>query len=103
MNGTFNGIRLRKITSRKTYTTEPGTVLDSFRVMGVQVAVAHVGSIHEDGVVEQRALAVRRSCHFGEELRDFFHMPGFDFHQLFDFHRIVGMERKRMEGIRTPR
>jgi len=32
MNGNFNGIRLRKITSRKTYTTAHGTVLESFRV-----------------------------------------------------------------------
>jgi len=32
MNGSFNGIRLRKIASRKTYTTAHGTILESFRV-----------------------------------------------------------------------
>jgi hypothetical protein len=32
MNGSFNGILLRKITSRKITTTDHGTILYSFRV-----------------------------------------------------------------------
>jgi len=35
MNGTFNGIRLRKITSRKITTTDRGTTLYSFRASGI--------------------------------------------------------------------
>jgi hypothetical protein len=34
MNGTFNGIRLRKITSRAITSTGSGTVLSSFRAAG---------------------------------------------------------------------
>jgi hypothetical protein len=32
MKGNFNGIRLRNITSRKTYSTNHGTVLESFHI-----------------------------------------------------------------------
>ena len=35
MYGTFNGIHLRKITSRKVTTTDRGTILYSFRASGV--------------------------------------------------------------------
>jgi hypothetical protein len=35
MNGNFNGIRLRKITSRKITTTDRGTTLYSFRAAGI--------------------------------------------------------------------
>ena len=34
MNGTFNGITLRRVTSMKTATTALGNVLTSFRVLG---------------------------------------------------------------------
>ena len=35
MNGNFNGVRLRKITSRKITTTDRGTTLYSFRASGI--------------------------------------------------------------------
>jgi hypothetical protein len=35
MNGSFNGIHLRKITSRKITTTDRGTTLYSFRASGI--------------------------------------------------------------------
>jgi hypothetical protein len=35
MNGSFNGIRLRKITSRKITATDRGTMLYSFRASGI--------------------------------------------------------------------
>ena len=35
MNGSFNGIRLRKITSRKITTTDRETTLYSFRASGI--------------------------------------------------------------------
>jgi hypothetical protein len=35
MNGTFNGIHLRRITSRKITTTDRGTTLYSFRAAGI--------------------------------------------------------------------
>jgi len=35
VNGNFNGVRLRKITSRKITTTDRGTTLYSFRASGI--------------------------------------------------------------------
>src|SRR5437763_4694907 len=71
------------------------------RVVVVPIAVAHVRSVHEDRVIEQRSLAVGCFRHLLNESRELLELPGLDFDQLVDPLQIVGVVRYGMEGIRN--
>src|SRR4029453_14411910 len=70
------------------------------RVMVVPIAVAHVRSVHEDRVIEQRSLAVGCFRHLLNESRELLKVPRLDFGQLLNPLQNVGMMRYGMEGIR---
>ena len=70
------------------------------RIVVVLVTVAHVRPEHEDRVVEQCSLPVRRRCHLGEKLRELLHVPGLDFRQLVEPLQIVRVVRHGVKRIR---
>ena len=51
MYGTFNGIHLRKVTSRKITTTNRGTTLYSFRASGALPELEAVLRLHAPGLL----------------------------------------------------
>jgi hypothetical protein len=51
MYGTFNGIHLRKVTSRKITTTDRGTTLYSFRASGVLPELEAVLRLYAPGLL----------------------------------------------------
>src|SRR5688572_13723684 len=61
------------------------------RVVVVAVAVAHVRSVHEHRVIEQRTLTVRRLGHLRDEGRKLLEVPGLDLRELLDPRQIVGV------------
>ena len=66
----------------------------------VQTRVAHPASVQEHGVVEQRALAVRRGLQLPEEIGEQRHMERADLGDLLDLHRIVAVMAGRMVRLR---
>src|SRR6185503_19840566 len=54
------------------------------RVVVVSIAVAHVRSVHEDRMIEQRSLTVWRLRHLLDEARKLLEVPGLDLGQLLD-------------------
>ena len=52
-------------------------------VMEVCVAVAHAGAIHEEGMVQQRAIAVCGRTESLQEMREHLHVIRVDLRQLF--------------------
>src|SRR6185369_13772237 len=71
------------------------------RVVVVPIAVAHVRSVHEDRMIEQRSLSIGCFRHLLNECRELLEVPGLDFDQLIDPLQIVGVVRYGMEGIRN--
>ena len=65
----------------------------------MHVAVAHVGAVHEDRVVEQRAVTIGRICQLLNEGSKAFNVVALDQHQLTQALQVVGVVRQRMEGI----
>src|SRR5215471_4849986 len=71
------------------------------RIIVMAIAVAHVRSIHEDRVIEQRSLAIGYLRHLLYKCRELFEVPGLDLDQLLNPSQIVGVVRDGMEGIRN--
>lgn len=76
--------------------------------MTVQVAVAHAAAIHDEAVVEQGAVAIRRGLQLLQEVRQQLDVIRIDFGLFRDKFRIVAMMRNGMmlvgdadQGIRT--
>ncbi len=54
------------------------------RIVAVLVAVAHVRSVQEDRMIQQRAVAIGRLRHLLQERGKAVHVPRLDLHQLVD-------------------
>ena len=72
------------------------------RPVAVLVAVAHVRSVHEDRVIQHRAVAVFRRRHLLQEFGEALHVPGLDLRNLGNSLRLVGMVGNGMERIGHP-
>ena len=63
------------------------------------VAVAHVRSVHEDRVIQQRAVAVFGRGHLLQEIGEALHVPSLDLRNLGNPLRLIGVVRNGMERI----
>ena len=44
--------------------------------MAMQIAIAHAAAVHDQAVIQQGAIAIRRGGHFFEEIRQQLHVIG---------------------------
>ena len=70
------------------------------RIVVVPVAVAHVRAVHEQRVIEQRAVAVGRRRELLDEVREALHVIRLDPHELVDALLVVRVVRQRVERVR---